>query len=131
MAVSYLAARCNGGNGRQCVLGGKMAYKVRPPQNKPYLAAFMKHQVSGTVVWLFPNDSNGSSIRVTAAAESEVLSQGTYLDAAFEAGQYILYGVYTGAPCSRTEIKNLIANRHGENPHVVVTKSSVTIEDLQ
>jgi hypothetical protein len=128
--VSYLAARCMSRNERRCRLGGKMAYKSHAPENKPYLAAFMQHKETETVVWIFPATDNEHSIRVSDADSHGFLQRATYLSLEFKTGQYVLYGVFSERPLTRKEVKKYFAEKGGtSSKEVNITESGVLIEE--
>lgn len=84
-----------------CARGAKLLFDARPPDDKPYFAAFARRP-DGKVVWYLPAPDEKSAALPDRTA---VVPTAARLGDEHPAGEYTLYGVFTPNAASRAELQ--------------------------
>lgn len=108
-----------------CRQGDKLAFRLSPPEGKPYFGAFAHRATNDAVIWYFPENSLSLTIKVTDKNQSGILSKGIQLGMEHPAGRYQVFGVFSDAPLTREKIKALFGD-HFEIKSTSAVVSSVS-----
>jgi len=126
-ALSHLSVSClKTQHTGECQKGDKLVFRVTPPQDRPYFAAFARHLGTLAVIWYFPDSETSESPLVGDISKDGVLSQGIKLGGEHAAGQYEIYGLFFKTPVRRRAIRDLFGE-HFDPKDSSFTVSKVTI----
>ncbi len=96
--------RCTGmDNEHRCKLGETLVFQVSAPSGKSYFSAFGRNEKSDRIVWYYPADEGALSPEV--GQSRRVLSDGIVLGEEHVPGAYVVFGIFTEVPVTRSEIR--------------------------
>jgi len=98
---------CVAGPSEACRTGARLAFEVTASEGRGYFAAFARRS-DGVVIWYFP-DPNGLSVAVPRAPPS-LLDRAVELGAEQPPGHYQVYGVFSGRPLRRADVKRALGD---------------------
>jgi hypothetical protein len=87
-----------------CQRRGTLVFDVQASAGYRYFAAFARRS-DGTILWYFPDSATAQSLDLDARVTNGVLDRGIALGDEHQAGSYQLYGIFSGTPLSRDDIK--------------------------
>ena len=112
-----------------CRVGNTMLFQLHLNGDFVYFSAFSKHKKSGRVVWYFPAEASGMSIRIQENLQNDFLTDGVVLGDEHHIGDYVLYGVFSKTALTRGNVKQLFdTGDTGSHAPVSIVETTLTIQ---